>query len=90
MCVVVGFAVQVLSLQTSLLVYIQFGTLFLSGTDRSTATPVDDMQYENNFTGSGSGAEKDDLTTAFYMFSYWVSIIVVVIIALYANVGFIL
>ena len=81
----------VLCVQTSLLVYIQFGTLLLSETHRSTRTPpVDDMQYENNFTGSGSGAEKDDLTTAFYMFSYWVSIIVVVIIALYANVGFIL
>ena len=73
MCVVVVFVVQVLSLQTNLLVNIQFGTIFLSGTDRSTATPVDDMQFGNNFTGSGSGVEKDDLTTvsfAFYIFSY--------------------
>ena len=68
----------VLCVQTSLLVYIQFGTLLLSETHRSTRTPpVDDdmmgLQSGNDFTRSGSGIETADLTTvssAFLIFSY--------------------
>ena len=67
-----GVCMPVLSLQTSLLVYIQFGTLFLSGTDRSTRTPpVDDMmglQSGNDFKGSGFGTETADLTTVSSVF----------------------
>ena len=42
--------------------FVSLHSIWLSETDPSTRTPVDDMKSGNNFTGSGSGMEKDDLT----------------------------